>query len=528
MHEPLRGNDRAVSAALLATSIAMALPVLVFRGAPFADLADHEMVLAGLAKFGDEIAFPRAIYALQLGGANQLLLAFGVPLTRIAGAVVATRILVAAMVAAFPWAVAHAARSLDRSRLTAVVLAPLALGAPLRWGLFAYLLGCMLFLFAVRPLLAVVRAPTIRRVAAAAAWLVVATLAHGSAVVVAAIFVVPWLLQRLRAPRGLVPLGAVGAVLALPVALLLLQVRMFEGNARPELRAFLTVEHPRLDRLAMLPNNLLGPFEGPVAAGLCVLAGCVLAVFWKRGPRGNATALQLVGAALMLAQYVIWPYGHDGAGLLYLRFLLPGAVLLGIAVAPKRHAPGKALFALAALVPVAMTLALLPLYASSSALYEAVDDLARDVAPGSAIASIDFRASPLAAQTLLARPAAHLIALRGGRTWGFSDMPQYPLQIRAEASWLPSGIRLRNPRNFIPDLDMRRYRYVLVGLEGALSLPHLTEALGPCARLVTYADPFALYESSCAEPNLATREPPLPAHFPPTLGQLLGRAGPEY
>jgi hypothetical protein len=88
-------------------------------------------------------------------------------------------------------------------------------------------------------------------------------------------------------------------------------------------------------------------------------------------------------------------------------------------------------------------------------------------------------------------------------------------------AWFRSGIRLHNPENLIPEVDLARYRYLLVTLREEAMVPLLTHSLGECARLVAYAEPFALYESRCLRAALTTPEEPLPVRHPKTLGWRL-------
>lgn len=514
-------RERGILVALTLTSVVLAAPLLLHRWAPVADLGDHELTLAGLLGYGDSVRFPREVYRLQLGAANQLVFAIGLPLARAFGSNAGARLLAAAIVASFPWAVAAAARACNRSRFVAVALAPLVLGAPFRWGLLGFLLATSLFFFALGSLEVLARAPSPKRAARAAAWLVVASLAHGSAAVLAPLVVAPWLWMRRREP-GLARAFAWNAsALAPALAIVIAQVREFDASATPEFRAHTDVEHPRLGRFASLPDNLLGPFDGLSALLLVALLVGAMLPLSRRGPRGESIRVRLAVAAIVLAQYWIWPYGHNGAGLLYLRFLLPGAVLLGLAAAPAPHVPSRVSVLLLGAVPVGVTIALLPLYAASARTYASLDRLAPRVAEGSAIAGIDFRAATLEGASIVPRPAAHLVALRGGRTWAFPDVPQCVLRVRDEASWYRSDLRIQNPRNFIPEIDFTRYRYLVVAVPEDAMVPALVRALGPCGDIVDYQAPIALFESRCLAASPTTPDAPLPPTYPKTLGWRL-------
>jgi hypothetical protein len=519
---PARTDDDASAQPLLAlTAAVMAAPVALFRWAPVNDLAEFELLLALLRSFGDPTRAPAAVYRLQPGGANQLLFALSHPLSLALGADLANRLTLAALVAAFPWCLAHAARTFDRSRYLAVAAAPLALGAAFRWGLLGYLLSVALALLALRPLRALVRSPSPRSAALAAAAVALASLAHGSAAVLLALVLVPDGLRALRTPR----LAAwIAAPFVPSAALVFAQVRLYDQNANAAFRAATDPEHPRLARFAALPDNLVGPHAGITAVALCALAAGALALLRRGGARADDERPLALTAALVLAQYWLWPYGHNGAGLLYLRFLLPGVWLLALALAPRPGAPSTGVRAALAAVPVAVTLALLPLYQSASANYRAVDRLAPLVTPGSAVGYLDFRGAPLDELGALGRPAAHLVALRGGRTWSFADAPQYPVRTRDEATW-PSGLRFANPTNLVPEIDLARYGYLLVVVPEERFVAPLAAALGACARPVAYDAPFALFASRCVRLPLSAPEAPLPPDRPRTVGWRLRHPG---
>lgn len=517
-----RNDDDAFARPLVAlTSALMAAPIALFRWAPVNDLAEFEFILAALRAFGDPRRVPESVYRLQLGGANQLLFALGHPLSRVLGADLANRLTLAAIVAAFPWCLAHAARTFDRSRYVAVALAPLALGMAFRWGLVGYLLSVALSLLALRPLRALVKTPSPRTATLAAGAVAVASLAHGSAVVLLALVMLPDGVRALRAPR-------LAAWIAAPIvpsaALVFAQVRLYDQNANAAFRAVTDPEHPRLARFAALPDNLIGPHAGATSVALTALAVGAVALLRRGVARPDDDRAHALTAALVLAQYWIWPYGHNGAGLLYLRFLLPGVWLLGLAFAPRPREVSTAMRAALVSVPVAVTLALMPLYQAASANYRAVDRLATMVSTGSAIAFLDYRGGSSDELGVLGRPAAHLVALRGGRTWSFADAPQYPIRTREEATWA-SGLRFANPTNLVPEIDLARYSYLLVVVPEERFVAPLTVALGQCAAPLAYDAPFALFASRCVRERLNAPEGPLPPDRPRTVGWRLRHPG---
>lgn len=495
----------------------MGLPLLVFDWAPINDMGEYTFLVAALAHFGQPDLFPDSVYQLRLGGANQLIFAVTYVLGLAFDADLAVRILLAAIFGATPWALAHAARTFGRTPLVGVVLAPLALGFAFRWGLLAYSFSMVLLLFTLRPLEQFAASPTFRRAAVVTFAMIACTLAHSSAVVILGIVALPHVLRLWRKPVSAL---WIGTPVVASLALAMIQMARFNNNASASFREFANAEHPRLDRLAMLPAHLFGYFAGYESIALCILTA--IALWWcSRGlPRTGDVLLRTLTAVAILAQYWIWPYGYNGAGLLYLRFLLPGVWLLVLALAPGPGTVTRKVAAAMLTVPIATTLALLPLYQSAQMNHRALLALEPQVARGSAIAWLDFAPSGLEGLGIPGHPSAELMARRGGRTWSISDVPQSPIQTRASTSWA-SGMRHHNPNNFVPEMDLARYRYVLVHVPGEKFLGPLAAAMAPCGQPRAYVHPFALIESNCLTVPIYASEPPLPANRPKTLGWRL-------
>jgi len=501
---------------LTVTSVMLALPPLLFDWAPVTDLGDHALMLAAVADYGHPVRFPTSVYELHWGGPNQLLFAVGHVFARWLEADVAVRVILAAILGSVPWALAHAAKTFGRSRLVAIVVAPMALGFAFRWGLLAYLMAMVLALLALRPFMRLVATPSPRNAASSSIAMLLATLAHTSSLVVLGLVAIPHVLRRWREPRRAM-WSASPVVVSACVATW--QMALFNKISAGGYRNYGNVVHPRIERIVMLPEHLVGYFSGHETLALCCLTIVSLVLLTLRGERPNDRLSQSMTATAIIAQYLIWPYGYNGAGLLYLRFLLPGVWLLAMALSPRTLRIG-ALASAVLVVPVAATVAVLPQYQSTQLAYRALARLTSQVSEGSAIAAMDFAPPTPDKFGVPGGAASYLVSKRGGRTWSFADIPQSPVRIRASAAWF-SGIRFQNPNNFVPELDFERYRYLLAHVPDERFLRPFSVVLGDCGRPVAYVKPFALVESRCLKYGLDEPEPVLPRIRPKTLGWRL-------
>jgi len=502
-------DDHNAFVLLALTSLMMALPVLLFRWPPVGDLADHELILAILVSFGDPVRFPETVYQLNFGSPNQLLFVLGYGFAVLFGPDLGIRILLAAILFTVPWGLAHAARTLDRSPLTAVVMAPFALGFAFRYGLIAYLLAMVMCLFVLRPFEALVHSPSPRKALIACLSLAVTTLTHGASIALFGLLAAPAVLRRWRTPSA-------AFWIALPIlsslALFVGSMFLFNEAADEKFRVMTDIEIIVLERLELFLSHLTGYYlPGATPLALCALAALVLAVANRGGVRGPDTSYRVWVAMFVFLQYWIWPDNYNGAGFLHLRFLLPGVWLLALAVAPRATVVPRRIAVMTLLVPAAFTAALLPEYVISSRDSRALDRLKPLVAEGSSIAWLDF--NPVSERFKnnfsIGRPAAHLVAALGGRTWSFTDAPQYPVQSRVP--WW-SGIRIHNPYQFMPEFDLLRYRYVLARITGPRAAGELAAGLGNCVEFRAHEPPFVLFESRCLEAAIHHQEPPLPSN----------------
>lgn len=510
----------------------VSLPVALSRQSPSTDLAHFEMLIATVAGYGDAARFPRALYRLDLGNANQLVFALAWPFAKVLPAEIVLRGLLAAIVAALPLAAMRVADHHGRSRLAAALAASLALGFGFRWGLVAYLLGVALFLFAWPRLDDLARDPTPARAAKASLWCAALATAHLSTT----FFVAPALVI-LAAGRRLDLRGTALRLAPLTVTLSLSawSALRFDARSSEAFRVSREMIFGFTGRLQQATFGLLGIRGDTVYAPFALFALATLllardaggafaltddepAPRWQRLVRTHRLAL--VSLAL-LAQWVAWPTTWHGAGLLHLRFLTPAAVFGLLALAPPRGRGSALSSALSVLCPAAVVFALAPLFAESSDGFKALDRLVPLIAPGSAVAELNLTESP-GSLALFNHAHAHVVAVRGGRSdQSFAALPQYPVTFAPGAAWTRTSERLVEPLNFIPSVDFRRFRYVLVRLPEHEMLAPLAGAMAPWGAAVASCERWTLFESRVPVSPATAPEEGLPMPPRPTISQLL-------
>lgn len=511
----------------------VSFPVALSRQSPSTDLAHFEMLLATMAGYGDPTRFSRALYRLDLGNANQLVFALAWPFAKVLPAALVLRAILTAIVAALPLAAMRVADHHGRSRVVAALTASLALGFGFRWGLVAYLLGVALFLLAWPGFDDLARAPTPARAAKASLWCAALAAAHLST----SFFVAP-AIAILAAGRRFDLRGTALRLAPLTVTLCLSawSARRFDERASAAFRLAREMSFGLKGRLYQAPFGLLGIRGETVYApfALFALAALVLARDARdaaarpdddeAAPRWQRLVwrhrLALVSLSL-LAQWVVWPTTWHGAGLLHLRFLTPAAVFALLALAPPRDRSSAVSSALSVLSPAAVVLALAPLFAESSEGFRALDRLVPLVAPGSAVAELNLTESP-GSLSLFNHAHAHVVAVRGGRSdQSFAALPQYPVAFAPNVEWTRTSERLVEPLNFIPSVDFRRFRYVLVRLPEHEMLAPLATAMAPWGAAVASCERWTLFESRVPVSPTTAPEEPLPMPPQPTISQLL-------
>ncbi len=458
----------------------LACPILVAYYPPMTDLPYHEATIGLLRHFTDPAICPPGLYQLNLGEPNQLFHLVGWVLSYAVSTRWAIKLVVAAAVAAIPVAAARFARHLGASPLSALVVAPMALGWLFSWGLVANLVG-LAALLAVLPLLdRFASAPTARGACASIGGAVLLYFAHESMLLVYAGLAVAFAalhpLDRRRTLLRLTP-AAFSAVIA--AAQLKWQTR-FTPRAIQNLP---TQWHSLPHKILRIPYIIQPATDLPVQ--LLMLALCVYAIvafFWLRSrerldgdapveqksPQLRALALRYrweIFVLVTLAAYLTFPFTLNGATLVYERWFPPGFAVLAVVAAPaslwtrSARVPRLAI----AVLPLATLLVSAPSFALSSQLYRDLDALMPLIEKGSAVAEVDVGPRDEDRPFSIGTAAGRILAERGGRlAFSFVESAISPVVIQRRYQWDEPMARMGfDALSFRPAHDFRRFRYLL-------------------------------------------------------------------
>ncbi|HEX8794294.1 MAG TPA: hypothetical protein VF765_25295 [Polyangiaceae bacterium] len=503
----------------------LALPIVVLRYPPMGDLPMHEALVSLMRHMGDAAWEPAGVYRLNLGPPNQLFhwlawaLSFALPTD------LACKIVVAAAVVATPAAALRLARYVGTTPWAALLVAPLALGFAFRWGLVGNVLAPAVLLSSLPTLDALATAPTARRAAEAAGVTVLAYVAHESALMALAIaagVLAVWRGSTLARDKGtlvmlrLAPLATAAA----------LAVFFWALDRRIKTPAILAVADTfgagPIQRLADAPRVLLGPTEPVASYGAFAMYALAVAAFTVVGWRARAAEPAdpmrrrfVVIGALWAALYLAMPLAFSGATLLYQRFLPMAFALLVVVLAPPASATMRPLLPLlAAATSIASLFLVLPRFGSADRDFRDLDAVLAQIAPCSAIAQLDL--TPRAPGPVAPVPgaAARALAVRGGRLlFSFTDASISPVVVRRAHQWNEPVLRIvRDPTEFRPAHDFRRFRYALVRLapEYVALSPVIAAIMAPEGKLAAQSGEWLLFESTLPVDPIESPDEPLP------------------
>lgn len=508
------------------SGLLLAAPIVALRYPPMADLPLHESLVALMRNMGDPHLVPPGVYALSFGPPNQLFHAMAWTLSLALPTDLACKLVVAAAVVATPVAALRLARHLGTTAWAALLVAPLALGFAFRWGLVGNVLALPVCLAALPVLDRFTRVPSPRGALASVALMLLAYATHESALLalaIASLALLAWV------PRGSHDLKSTVLRLAPPATAAALAA-FYAGWGR-HLKAPSILAVPDafgagpVARLLDVPGVLFGPIERAPRYGafaLCVVAVAAFLVARRRTP-GEGVALRFVAVgAVWSLLYLVMPLAFGGSTLLYQRFLAPSFAVLFVALAPPEAAPTRPLLPLlASTVPLATLLVALPAFGTADRGFRELDAVLARVAPCSAVAQLDL--TPRAPGPVAPVPgaAARVLAVRGGRLlFSFTDAPTSPVTMLPAHQWNEPVLRMvRDPSEFRPGHDFRRFRYALVRLDPdyAALAPFVVGVMAPEGKLVVQSGEWLLFESTLPVDPLDAPDVPLPVPPPESL-----------
>ncbi len=546
-------GERLARWAPVVAGVAIALPVLLSDYPPMADLPMHEASVGILRRFGDEAMFPRGLYFRNFGHPNQLFHAVALLLSFAFRTDTACKLVVAGAVGGLPVAAARLADHLGRSRWTALIVAPVALGWLFFMGLVANILGLTLLLAALPTLDRFMDRPSARGAVRALGLSLLLYFAHEAMMFLyAAAALLFALAYPLRSRDAALRLSVFVGSVVLTLAHLAYQAPILARS----MVATPTVWLPVWLKITGLPGTLFGAYDLPesrVLLGLSVAAiGAMLVERWRErrarpvearvsSCRGRLHAYRFEAfAACCGVAYLAYPLTLNGATLVYQRFLSPAFVVAAIALSPRarRDSAGRAApFALhpltpflASVLPVASLFVVLPAFAEQGQSYRDVRALLAHVAKGSAVIALGGGAREAPHGFARATMANRVIAERGGRMlFSFSESPIAPVMVRPDLHWAEPIARIvPKETELCPAHDFKRFRYVLFRTNDVQLEYLLAQSLRPEARLVDVAGDWALFESTLDVVPLTSHDVRAPSPCPGgNLGARLGKTSAE-
>lgn len=507
------------------TGALLALPIVALRYPPMGDLPMHEALVSLMRHWGDAAMDPSGVYRLNLGPPNQLFHWLAWALSLALPTDLACKIVVAAAVLATPAAALRLARHVGATPWSALLVAPLALGFAFRWGLVGNVVALPVLLASLPTLDVLAMAPTTRRAAAASGVMVLAYAAHESSLMALAIAAGMFVVWRGSTPARdpirlvvlrLVPLATAAVLGAFFWAL----------DRRIKTPAILAVPDAfgagPVQRLADVPRVLLGPVEPVASYGAFAMYSLAVAAFAVAGWRARVAApgeplrrrLVTIGA-VWAALYLAMPLAFSGATLLYQRFLPMAAALLVVVLAPPASAPVRPLLPLlAAATSVASLFLVLPSFGAADRDFRDLDAVLAQVAPCSAVAQLDLTPRAPGPMAPVPGAAARVLAVRGGRLlFSFTDASISPVVVRRAHQWNEPVLRIvRDPTEFRPAHDFRRFRYALVRLapEYVALSPVIAAVMAPEGKLVAQSGDWLVFESTLPVDRIDSPDAPPP------------------
>lgn len=511
-----------------------ALPVLIARFPPMADLPLHEASVGLLRHWSDDRFVPKGLYELNIGQSNQLFSLLVFVFSYLLPITWASKVVVAASLFALPLAAAHFASHVRAPLWTALLVAPLGFGWLFFWGLIQNIIGLVVLLAFLPAIDRFATRPSWRRAAVLCAAMLLFHLAHQAMMVVACLALV---VCSIGAPvRGIKATLLRAIPVALAAALVVIGTRLAWRLAGPRLTRtdpFVLFEFSW--KLESIPGVLFGGFELPIRNLMMVIAAApviLLAIDRARRPsakgipfsqRVHAWRFELIALALF-AVYLAAPATMKSTTLVYHRFLPPAWAIFAACIgAGTTRALSLARCLMCSALPIGSLLIAWPTFVDSNNVYSDLDGIVDRIAPGSAVLVIKLGHEPPHRLWTPSVAAGHIVALRGGRTiFDYTQSPVSPVVQRPKKEWIEETDRLEGrPLELRPAWDLHRFRYVALVSETPGIGQVVEMALRGDARLVASKGEWFLFESTWPVVPIDSEEVPLALPPDPTLQKKL-------
>ena len=507
-----------------------ALPVVVAKYPPMADLPLHEASVALLRHWGDTRFAPPTLYFLNLGHSNQLFSLLVFAFSYVLPIAWASKTVVAASLVALPVAAGHFADHVRAPRWTALLVAPVGIGWLFFWGLVQNILGLVALLALLPSIDRFAERPKWRGALGMCGAMVLLHFAHQAMQLVACAALVLCCVGAPQERRGLSLV-----IRALPIvfcgALGFAANRYAWHVAGPlHIRSIPLVFHTFEHKLIGVPGVLFGGYEPYVRNLMMLLTGAPLILFaierWRvPNERGRTIARRLHAwrfellAALLFVMYFAAPMNIKSTTLVYHRFLPPAWAVLAVCVAANTPMARPLTRALCAVAPVASLLISWPTFVDSDRIYSDIDDLIPYVEPGSALVAFNLGPSPPHRLWSPVVALGHVMAVRGGRElFDYTQSTISPVAQRPAKQWPDAVHRLDgHPYAMRPDWDLTRFRYLFLVTPRPALAASVALALNSEARFLANKGDWYLFESRLPLVPIDADEATMPLPHPPTL-----------
>jgi hypothetical protein len=529
--------DRFEKWAPLGAGALFALPVLVAKFPPMADLPLHEASVGLLRHWGDPVFAPPSLYFVNLGHSNQLFSLATYALAWVLPIAWATKVVVAAAVAAIPLAAARFADHLNAPRWTALLVAPVGLGWLFFWGLIQNIIGIAALLAVLPTIDRFAASPTARGALRVCGAMVLLHFAHQAMQMIACVAVAYCSLGARFTVRSTL-LRAVPVAFGLAVIYAAFRYSWhFAGPVHKGMADY--VWHELGHKLVSMSGVLFGGYEPYVRHLMMVLAcvplGFALAVRLRRPwPRDLAARLRSwrfeLFALSLVAVYLIAPANIKSTTLVYHRFLPPAWAIGAVALASGTRGLWRLLpRAICAAVPTASLLIGWPAFADSHRIYTDLARLLPRMDRGATVFAVNIGPDPEYRLWSPVVAMGYVVSEHGGRAeYDYTQSPISVVSQRPQKQW-PDVVERTTSMLYMlrPQWDLQRFRYLLVltprptlGIVAAM-------ALRDDANLVASSGDWYLFESTHPQIPIDADEAEMTPPYPPSFRQRMAAASKE-